>query len=373
MMREPLLLTPGPLTTSLATKMAMLTDWGSWDARFNALTADVCRRLLALIDSGDGGDDFVCVPLQGSGTFAVEAAIGTLLPRDGRLLVLANGAYGQRMARLTAVMGRAVQVLDFGETAAIDPARVADALAADAAITHVGVIQCETSTGILNPLPAVADVVERAGRRLVIDAMSGFGALPLSARTLRFDAVIASSNKCLEGVPGMAYVLARESALAQAEGRAHSLSLDLHDQWRYLQKTGQWRYTPPTHVLAALAAALDQFDAEGGQPARLARYRDNCDALLAGLARLGLRSFLPAAIQAPIIVTMHAPPGPHWNFADFYQRVKARGVVLYPGKLTAVETFRVGCIGAIGRAEIGQAVDAIGHALDEMGLQLPTD
>jgi 2-aminoethylphosphonate-pyruvate transaminase len=363
-MREPLLLTPGPLTTRLATKMAMLTDWGSWDGRFNALTADVCRRLLAVID---GGDAFVCVPLQGSGTFAVEAAIGTLLPRDGKLLVLANGAYGQRMARLTAVMGRAVQVLDFGEAAAVDPARVADALAADPAITHVGVIHCETSTGILNPLQAVADVVERAGRRLVIDAMSGFGALPLPARTLRFDAVIASSNKCLEGVPGMGFVLVRERALAQAEGRAHSLSLDLHDQWRYLQKTGQWRYTPPTHVVAALAAALDQYDAEGGQPARLARYRDNCDALLAGLARLGLRSFLPAAIQAPVIVTVHAPPGPGWNFSDFYERVKARGVVLYPGKLTAVETFRVGCIGAIGRAEIGQAVDAIGHALDEMG------
>ena len=363
-MREPLLLTPGPLTTSLATKMAMLTDWGSWDGRFNALTADVCRRLLGVID---GHDDFACVPLQGSGTFAVEAAIGTLLPRDGKLLVLVNGAYGQRMARLTAVMGRAVQVLDFGEADAVAPARVADALAADAAITHVGVIHCETSTGILNPLQAIADVVELAGRRLIVDAMSGFGALPLSARTLRFDAVIASSNKCLEGVPGMGYVLVRERALAQAEGRAHSLSLDLHDQWRYLQKTGQWRYTPPTHVLAALASALDQYDAEGGQPARLARYRDNCAALLAGLARLGLRSFLPAAIQAPIIVTVHAPAGPGWNFTDFYERVKARGVVLYPGKLTAVETFRVGCIGAIGRAEIGQAVDAIGHALGEMG------
>ena len=363
-MREPLLLTPGPLTTSLATKMAMLTDWGSWDGRFNALTADVCHRLLAVID---GGDEFACVPLQGSGTFAVEAAIGTLLPRDGKLLVLVNGAYGQRMARLTAVMGRAVQVLDFGEADAVAPARVADALAADAAITHVGVIHCETSTGILNPLQAIADVVELAGRRLIVDAMSGFGALPLSARTLRFDAVIASSNKCLEGVPGMGYVLVRERALAQAEGRAHSLSLDLHDQWRYLQKTGQWRYTPPTHVLAALASALDQYDAEGGQPARLARYRDNCETLLAGLARLGLRSFLPAAIQAPIIVTVHAPAGPGWNFAAFYERVKARGIVLYPGKLTAVETFRVGCIGAIGRAEIGQAVDAIGHALGEMG------
>jgi 2-aminoethylphosphonate-pyruvate transaminase len=364
-MRDPILLTPGPLTTSLETKTAMLRDWGSWDADFNALTAEVCERLVALID---GGGDFVCVPLQGSGTFAVEAAIGTLVPRDGKLLVLVNGAYGQRMARLTEQMGRSCTVLDFGETAPVDPARVREALAADPAITHVGVIHCETSTGILNPLADVAGVVAAAGRRLIIDAMSGLGALPLSAKDIAFDAVIASSNKCLEGVPGMGYVLARESALAGAEGRSPSLSLDLYDQWRYLQRTGQWRYTPPTHVVAAFAAAMRQHEAEGGRPARLARYQANCAALLAGLERLGLKPFLSPELQAPIIVTVHAPDSQAWDFKRFYAAVKARGVVLYPGKLTAVETFRVGCIGAIGPAEMEQAVDAIGHALAEMGV-----
>ncbi|MEK8031461.1 2-aminoethylphosphonate--pyruvate transaminase [Ideonella sp. DXS29W] len=364
-MRDALLLTPGPLTTSLTTKTAMLRDWGSWDADFNAMTARVCRRLVSLID-GEG--EYTCVPLQGSGTFAVEAAIGTLVPREGKLLVLANGAYGHRMARLTAVMGRDVEVLDVGETSPVDPARVDAALRADKRITHVGVIHCETSTGILNPLSDVARVVNTHRRRLIVDAMSSFGALAISAREIDFDAVIASANKCLEGVPGMGFVLARQSSLMQAEGRAHSLSLDLHDQWCYLERTGQWRFTPPTHVVAALAQALDQFDAEGGQPARLARYQANCHALQEGLRAMGLQPFLPERWQAPIIVTVHAPAHPAWDFGDFYRRTKARGVVLYPGKLTTVETFRVGCIGAIDSSDIDAALDAMRRSLADMGI-----
>jgi len=362
-MRDPILLTPGPLTTSLATKAAMLNDWGSWDATFNALTAEVCRRLVAIIA---GGDAFVCVPLQGSGTFAVEAAVGTLVPRDGKLLVLVNGAYGERMARLTRIMGRDLAVLDFGETSPVDPDRVARTLAADPLITHVGIIHCETSTGILNPLEAVARVVQLAGRRLIVDAMSSFAVLPLDAREIPFDAVIASSNKGLEGVPGMGFVLARREPLLAAKGQAHSLSLDLHDQFTYLEQTGRWRYTPPTHVVAALRTALDQFDAEGGRPGRHARYADNCARLLAGLAGLGLKPFLPSHLQAPVIVTVHAPEHPGYAFPAFYDRIKAAGFVLYPGKLTAVETFRVGCIGAIGAAEIDGAVAAIARALQAM-------
>jgi 2-aminoethylphosphonate-pyruvate transaminase len=366
-MRDPILLTPGPLTTSLATKVAMLNDWGSWDAEFNALTAQVCARLVAI---ADGQETLVCVPLQGSGTFAVEAAIGTLVPRDGKLLVLVNGAYGERMARLTAAMGLPLAVLDFGETRPVDPVRVT--LAQDPSITHVGVIHCETSTGILNPLEAVARVVQDAGRRLIVDAMSGFAVLPLSARELAVEAVIASSNKGLEGVPGMGFVLAERKALMLAQGRSRSLSLDLHDQHVYMQKTGRWRFTPPTHVVAALAAALDQFDAEGGRPGRLARYTGNCERLLDGLARLGLKPFLPRAIQAPIIVTVCAPEHPSYAFPELYERVKASGFILYPGKLTQIETFRVGCIGAIGVAEIDAALGAIGQALNAMGIRQPS-
>jgi 2-aminoethylphosphonate-pyruvate transaminase len=362
---ENILLTPGPLTTTARTKEAMLRDWGSWDADFNAVTARVCERLVNIID---GESDYVCVPLQGSGTFGVEAAINTLLPTDGKLLVLVNGAYGKRMAQLTKMMGRQCEVIDFGETAPVDPAVVRLRLAQDAGITHVGVIYVETSTGILNPVEAIARVVEEAGRKLVIDAMSAFGALPLSAASTHFEAVIASSNKCLEGVPGMSFVLARRAALEQSEGRSTSLSLDLHDQWRYMQRTGQWRYTPPTHVVAAFDEALNQYAEEGGRPVRLARYEANCRTLIDGLQRIGLQSFLSAAIQAPIIVTVHAPKHDAWNFAAFYQRVKAQGFVLYPGKLTAVETFRVGCIGAVGQEQMTQAVEAIALVLKEMGI-----
>lgn len=364
-MRDPILLTPGPLTTTLATKTALLNDWGSWDADFNQITADICHRLVTILD---GGDDFVCVPLQGSGTFAVEAAIGTLVPRAGKLLVLVNGAYGKRMARIVEVMGRDFAVLDFGETAPVDPAAVATKLAEDASISHVGVIYCETSTGILNPLGEIAAVVAAAGRKLIVDAMSAYGALPLSAQEWPFDAVVASSNKCLEGVPGMGFVLVRRAALEASANNSPSLSLDLYDQWAYMQKTTQWRYTPPTHVVASLQVALNQYDAEGGRPARLARYQDNCAAVIEGLREIGLQPFLPAAIQAPIIITVLAPDDTRWDFKHFYSQVKAAGFVLYPGKLTEVNTFRVGCIGAIHRADINAAIDAMRRVLHQMGI-----
>ncbi|AOY02106.1 2-aminoethylphosphonate--pyruvate transaminase [Jeongeupia sp. USM3] len=363
-MRDAILLTPGPLTTSLATKTAMLTDWGSWDGAFNALTAQVCT---ALVDIAHAAETHVCVPLQGSGTFAVEAAIGNLVPRGGKILVLVNGAYGRRMARIAEVIGRRVAVCETADDTPPDPAELAARLAADPAISHVGVIHCETSTGILNPLAEIAAVVERAGRSLIVDAMSSFGALPVDAREIRFDALIASGNKCLEGVPGVGFVIARRDALLASSGNSHSLAMDLVDQYLYLQKTGQWRFTPPTHVVAALAAALDQYRQEGGQSARLVRYAANCRRLISGLARIGLRLFLEPSLQAPIIVTFHAPNHPDYDFKRFYEAVRARGFVLYPGKLTAVETFRVGCIGAIDGAEIGQAVAAIADALAELG------
>jgi len=225
---------------------------------------------------------------------------------------------------------------------------------------------CETSTGILNPLAEVAQVVARHGRALVIDAMSSFGALPIDAREVPFDALIAASGKCLEGPPGMGFVIARRSALERAQGNAHSLAMDLHDQWVYMQKTTQWRYTPPTHVVAAFDCAIEQFLEQGGRAARGARYEANCRALLEGMGRLGLRSFLPAQIQAPIIVTFHAPEVPGYNFPAFYQAVKERGYILYPGKLTTVETFRVGCIGQLGDEGIPGAVAAVGEVLAQL-------
>jgi 2-aminoethylphosphonate-pyruvate transaminase len=364
--RDPILLTPGPLTTSLATKMAMLRDWGSWDSAFNAVTAEVRRKLLDIVH---GHASHVCVPMQGSGTFSVEAAVNTLVPRDGHMLVLINGAYGTRFAKLTRMMGRKVSVFETAEDVPTTAQDVDRLLSADASITHVGLIHCETSTGILNPLPEIAAVVARHGKSLIIDAMSSFGAIPVDARAVAFDALIAASGKCIEGPPGMGFVIARKSVLEKSAGNSTSLSLDLHDQWTYMEKTTQWRYTPPTHVVVAFNAALDQFVAEGGQPARLARYTKNYEALVAGMAEQGFRVFLPPEIQAPIIITFHAPADARYNFKEFYERVRDKGFVLYPGKLTQVETFRVGCIGAIGADEMRHAVHAIRDTLREMGIR----
>jgi len=363
MSADPYLLTPGPLTTSLRTRQSMLRDWGSWDVDFNTITGRIRERLLQIVSAAGTHE---CVPMQGSGTFSVEAAIGTLVPRTGHVLVPQNGAYCQRIARICRVLGRKLTTIDYAENAQVVAGDIERTLAADPTITHVALVHCETSTGILNPLHEIAEVVARHGKGLIVDAMSSLGALEIDARTTPFDAVVAASGKCLEGPPGMGFVIVRRAALERAEGTCHSLALDLYDQWVYMQKTTQWRYTPPTHVVAAFDAAIAQYLEEGGRPARLTRYAHNCRTLIEGMARLGLRSFLPAAIQAPIIVTFFAPDNPRYNFRDFYNAVKARGYILYPGKLTAVETFRVGCIGQLGEHGIGGAVEAVGQVLAEL-------
>ncbi|MCH9018748.1 MAG: 2-aminoethylphosphonate--pyruvate transaminase [Proteobacteria bacterium] len=362
---EPLLLTPGPLTTSRQTKAAMVRDWGSRDTEFIALNARVRQRLVALA-GGEG--THVCVPVQGSGTFAIEATVGTLLPRDGKMLVLVNGAYGQRIARICEIMGRACATIETPEDVPNDPAALDSALAADGGVTHVAVIHCETTSGMLNPLAEVATVTARHGRSLIIDAMSAFGAIPLDAREIPFDALVASSNKCLEGVPGMGFAIIREQALAKAAGNAHSLSLDLHHQWTAMEGNGQWRFTPPTHVIAAFDQALTEHAAEGGVAGRGARYRRNCEVLVEGMRALGFATMLPDRLQAPIIVTFHTPADPNFDFETFYDHLRARGYAIYPGKLTVADSFRIGCIGRIDEDDIRGVLAAIEEALGEMGV-----
>ena len=363
--REAILLTPGPLTTSLRTKLAMLRDWGSWDSDFMAITAKVRKSLLDIVH---GHDSHVVVPLQGSGTFSVEAAVATVVPCQGHVLVLDNGAYCKRAAKLSSLMGRRTTVAPFDDAVAVCPEALQAQLKADPSITHVVMIHCETGAGVLNPLQAVADVCLAHGKGLIVDAMSSFAALEIDARKVRFDALIAASGKCLEGVPGMGFVFIRKDILPQCEGNNTSLAMDLFDQHAYMEKTGQWRFTPPTHVLVALSEAIAQFEEEGGQPARLARYESNCHTLVEGMVALGFKPFLDPAIQAPIIVTFHAPADPRYQFKTFYDTAKKNGFILYPGKLTQIETFRVGCIGAIGPAEMSQAVHAIALTLKEMGI-----
>ena len=357
------LLTPGPLTTSLTVKQAMLRDWGSRDKQFIALNARIRDKLVGI---AGGEDDYVCVPVQGSGTFAVEATLGTLLPRDGRLLVLVNGAYGERMMKIAKYLGRSAIALSCAEDRPPDLTSLQTLLAEDKAITHVAAVHCETTSGILNPIREIAGIVAKHGRSLIIDAMSAFGAIPLDVREVACDAIVASSNKCLEGVPGMGYAIVRRAVLEQCEGNAHSLALDLYDQWRGLEGNGQWRFTPPTHVLAAFDQAVAEFEKEGGVAARNARYSENCRTLVGGMRDLGFETLLPDALQAPIIVTFHMPADSKFDFNAFYDRLAARGYVIYPGKLTVAPTFRIGCIGQMVREDLEAALETLQRSLGRL-------
>ncbi|RWO43803.1 MAG: 2-aminoethylphosphonate--pyruvate transaminase [Mesorhizobium sp.] len=363
---EPYLLTPGPLTTAYSVKQAMLRDWGSWDGDFRAMTSDMRRRLLAL--TGDRNDEFDCVPMQGSGSFCVEAMLGSFVPRDGKVLVLANGAYGLRAAQTMQYLGRAYTLIDKGDYLPPRGDEVAAALAADPDITHVIAIHCETSSGILNPVAEIAQAVHAKGRKLLVDSMSAFGAIPLDVNEIRYEAMVSSANKCIEGVPGFGFIIARKSELEAAKGRSHSLSLDVHAQWAHLNKTGQWRYTPPTHVVAAFLEALRQHEAEGGVAGRGARYTRNRDVMVAGMRELGFETLLGDRWLSPIIVTFFNPAHASFAFDRFYDLMKDKGFIIYPGKLTAVDSFRVGCIGQMDEHVMRRVVEAAAFSLHEMGV-----
>jgi 2-aminoethylphosphonate-pyruvate transaminase len=363
---EPYLLTPGPLTTAASTKEAMLRDWGSWDGEFRAMTAHLRRSLLAI--AGDTEGVYDCVPLQGSGSYCVEAMLGSFVPRDGHVLVLANGAYGKRIATTLRYLDRRHTVHDTGDYLPPRAADVERILVAHADITHVVVVHCETSSGILNPIEEIAAVTARQGRRLLIDSMSAFGAVPLDVRKLPCDAFVSSANKCIEGVPGFGFVIAKQDVLREAKGNSHSLSLDVHDQWDVMNRTGQWRFTPPTHTVAAFVEALRLHTVEGGQPGRLARYARNRDVLVAGMRGLGFEPLLTEAWRSPIIVTFFSPADPAFNFERFYELMKAQGFIIYPGKLTSVESFRIGCIGALDDTVMRRVVTACGAALRTLGV-----
>ncbi|KIC24877.1 MULTISPECIES: 2-aminoethylphosphonate--pyruvate transaminase [unclassified Leisingera] len=363
---EPYLLTPGPLTTSYEVKQAMLRDWGSWDDDFRAMTRDMRSRLLALL--GEGAGEYDCVPMQGSGSFAVEAMLASFVPRDGKALVLANGAYGLRSAQTLQYLGRAYQLLDKGDYLPPRGDEVAQILANDPSITHVVAIHCETSSGILNPVEEISEAVYAAGRKLLIDSMSAFGAIELQPSQIRYEAMVSSANKCIEGVPGFGFVIARKAELEAARGNSHSLSLDVHAQWAHMEKTGQWRFTPPTHVVAAFLEALKAHEAEGGVAGRGGRYTRNRDVMVAGMRDLGFETLLQNRWLSPIIVTFFCPADANFVFDRFYDLMKEKGFIIYPGKLTVVDSFRVGCIGQMDEHVMRQVVSAAKETLAEMGV-----
>jgi 2-aminoethylphosphonate-pyruvate transaminase len=363
---DPWLLTPGPLTTSPEVKQAMLHDYGSRDRYFVQVNNRIRKRLIDLVN---GRPNHVCILMQGSGTFVVEAMLISLVPRDGKILLLINGAYGQRMARICEYHNRSFEVDEYPENQPIDPAVLDQRLKSDSAITHVGVVYCETTSGIENPIQKLSDITRRQGRSFLIDAMSAFGALPLDAQKTNFDAVVASSNKCLEGSPGIGFCITPRNIIEHARGHSDTLVLDLYDQWQAMESNGQWRFTPPTHAVLAMDQALNELDAEGGVGSRSQRYRQNCELLISGMREIGFQTLLPDAIQAPIIVTFLMPTDPNFYFDRFYDELRDKGYVIYPGKLTVANSFRIGCIGRIDTKQINGVLSAVRNTLNNMGVR----
>ncbi|MCZ8515736.1 2-aminoethylphosphonate--pyruvate transaminase [Paenibacillus filicis] len=353
-----LLLTPGPLSTTKRVKAAMLKDWCTWDKEYNQLVQGIRAKLTKLASTEPGR--YTAVLMQGSGTFSVESVIGSVVPDGGRLLVLVNGAYGKRVAQIAEVLRIDTTVLDLGETGYAEPAEVEAALAADPAITHVAFVHGETTTGMLNPLSELAQAVKRSGRILIVDAMSSFGGVEIDMAELDIDFLISSSNKCIQGVPGFGFIVANRERLERCKGVARSLSLDLFDQWDTMERQdGKWRFTSPTHVVRAFDEALRELEEEGGIAARQRRYTRNHQTLVEGMERLGFRTLLPKAMQSPIITSFYYPESEKFSFEAFYQLMKQEGFVLYPGKITAASTFRIGHIGDVRPEDMERLLEAV--------------
>lgn len=360
--RNYLLLTPGPLTTSRTVKEAMLFDSCTWDDDYNlGVVEQIRRQLVALATPTEG---YTSVLLQGSGSYAVEAVLGSAIGQQGKVLIVNNGAYGARMAEMAGLMGIAHHVYDCGEVARPDVNMIDAILKEDDAITHIAMVHCETTTGMLNPIADVGELARRYHKTYIVDAMSSFGGIPLDMAQLNIDFLISSANKCIQGVPGFAFVIARTTALAVCKGRSRSLSLDLYAQWRCMEDHhGKWRFTSPTHTVLAFAQALKELAAEGGVAARYQRYRDNQRKLVAGMRELGFTTLLDDALHSPIITAFYSPENPQYRFNDFYQRLKAQGFVIYPGKVSQSDCFRIGNIGEVYDADITALLAAIHHAM----------
>jgi len=367
--RDKTLFTPGPLTTSLAVKQAMLHDAGSWHFEFNARVKWIRERLLQVagLSREDGWE---AVLLQGTGTFGVEAVFATCLPPDGKVCVLANGAYGERMVLMLQHLKIDHSVLRSPENTPSDAAALDKALASDNSITHVAVVHCETTTGLLNPINEIGAIVNRHGRAYVVDAMSSFGAVPIDFAQAGIDYLISSANKCIEGVPGFTFVICRRDDLLGCDGYARSLSLNLLDQLKGFEKNGQFRYTPPTHSLLAFEQALKELELEGGVAGRGERYRRNHEVLVAGMKQLGFRVYLDPRIQSFIITSFYYPDDTSFSFQDFYRRLSDLGFIIYPGKITQADTFRIGSVGRIFEADVRALLAAIAAVLREMGVKM---
>jgi 2-aminoethylphosphonate-pyruvate transaminase len=349
----------------------MLRDLGSRDTAFIAAVRDVRARLVAM--AGDPTGAFAAIPMQGSGTFSIEAVLASAFPPEGRLLVLVNGAYGRRIATIARRLRIDVDVLEASEDALPDVAAAERKLASDARFRMLALVHCETTSGIVTPLEPFGALARRHGCTFFVDAMSSFGAIPVDMAASGIDFLVSSANKCIEGVPGFAFVLARRAALEATEGWARSVSLDLLEQLRGFERDGQFRFTPPTHALLAFRQALVELESEGGVAGRNARYTANHRALLQGTRALGLREYVPPELQGPVITSFRFPVDPRFRFEELYRRLSDAGYVIYPGKVSQADCFRIGTIGRLFEADVRALVRALADTLREMGLALPLE
>lgn len=357
-----LLLTPGPISTTKSVKATMLRDWCTWDDEYKSLVQDLRYKLLRLATKNT--DKYTTVLMQGSGTFSVESIIGSIIPEKGKLLVLANGAYGDRIALIAKTLKINTLVHDSGEVDPPDLEKLEKTLKQDKEIAHVAVVHCETTTGMLNPIEKISRIVKKYGKVLFIDTISSFGGVPMDIDELNIDFCVGSANKCIQGVPGFGFIFAKRQELAKCKGQARSLSLDLYDQWEMMETDkGKWRYTSPTHVVRAFYQAMKELDEEGGITKRHERYRENNRTLIEGMRKLGFKTLVPDEYQSPIITSFRSPESEKYNFTKFYGKMKEKGFVIYPGKVTQIDSFRIGNIGHVFPGDIKRLLKAIGESM----------
>ena len=364
--RPYLLLTPGPLSTSRGVRTAMLKDWCTWDKDYNNIVEDIRKELVSLCIKEENREKYTAVLMQGSGSFGVESVIGTAVPKEkGKLLVLANGAYGNRMGEIASVLGLNFRIEKFGDKTVVNPERVREILKEDSEITHVSVVHSETTSGILNPVFEIGKVVKEFGKTFIVDAMSSFGGVCIDLEELQADFIISSSNKCIQGVPGFSFIICKRDVLEKCSGQARSLSLDLYNQWKTMEENhGKWRFTSPTHTVRAFYQALAELREEGGIKAREARYTENNKILREGMKELGFETLISEEYQSPIITSFIAPESEGYNFERFYQNLKKQGFVIYPGKVTEIESFRIGNIGEVYSQDIRELLEAVKKSID---------
>ena len=364
--KKKLLFTPGPLNTSELTKKSTLIDLGSRDKDFIKINESLFSYILRL---GHAGKGYICLPIQGSGTFCLEATLSTLLSNKSKILILTNGAYGNRIINICKKIKKKYVALKFNENETISIDKIQKTLKQNKFISHIALVHCETSSGILNSLNEISSFCKKYKKKLIVDAMSSFGGIEINIKKNNIEALVSSANKCLEGIPGFSFSIIKKKSLYKSKTNAHSLSLDLFDQWKGFLKNGQWRFTPPTHSIVALSSALEQLKKEGGITNRNKRYKKNYQTLINGMNKMGFKSYLDNNLHSPIIVSFKMPKNQKFNFNFFYNNLSKLGFVIYPGSITNQKTFRIGCIGNIYPKHIKMLLKAIEKTLLKMHIK----